>query len=98
MREATRTGWVVYSKRPFAGPEQVLAHLSRYTHRVGISNRRLLQVHRAAGTVTSDYKDYVDGARHKPLELPLEEFIRRLRLHFLQRRAGDVAIGFVCVR
>jgi len=83
MREATRTGWVVYSKRPFAGPEQVLAYLSRYTHRVGISNRRLLELDPAAGTVTFDYKDYADGARHKAMRLPLPEFIRRLRLHFL---------------
>ena len=86
MREATRQGWVVYSKRPFAGPEQVLAYLSRYTHRVGISNRRLLQLDRVAGTVTFDYKDYADGARHKPMQLGLEEFIRRLRLHFLPPR------------
>ena len=86
MREATRKGWVVYSKRPFAGPEQVLAYLSRYTHRVGISNRRLLQLDRSAGTVTFDYKDYADGARHKPMRLGLEEFIRRLRLHFLPPR------------
>jgi hypothetical protein len=83
MREAARQGWVVYSKRPFAGPEQVLAYLSRYTHRVGISNRRLLQLDRSAGTITFDYKDYADGARHKPMLLGLEEFIRRLRLHFL---------------
>ena len=86
MREAARQGWVVYSKRPFAGPEQVLAYLSRYTHRVGISNRRLLQLDRSAGTVTFDYKDYADGARHKPMRLGLEEFIRRLRLHFLPPR------------
>jgi hypothetical protein len=83
VREATRKPWVVYSKRPFAGPQQVLAYLSRYTHRVGISNRRLLQLDRAAGTVTFDYKDYADGAQHKPMRLALEEFIRRLRLHFL---------------
>ena len=83
MREATRQGWVVYSKRPFAGPQQVLAYLSRYTHRVGLSNRRLLQLDRRAGTVTFDYKDYADGARHKPMQLGLQEFIRRLRLHFL---------------
>ena len=83
MREAARQGWVVYSKRPFAGPQQVLAYLSRYTHRVGISNRRLLQLDRSAGTVTFDYKDYADGARHKSMTLGLDEFIRRLRLHFL---------------
>ena len=86
VREAARPGWVVYSKRPFAGPEQVLAYLSRYTHRVGISNRRLLQLDRSAGTVTFDYKDYADGAQHKPMQLGLDEFIRRLRLHFLPPR------------
>ena len=91
MREATRKGWVVYSKRPFAGPEQVLAYLSRYTHRVGLSNRRLLELDPAAGTVTFDYKDYADGARHKPMRLGLEEFLRRLRLHFLPP-------GFVKIR
>jgi hypothetical protein len=83
MRQATRKPWVVYSKRPFAGPQQVLAYLSRYTHRIGISNRRLLQLDPAAGTVTFDYKDYAQGARHKSMKLPSEEFIRRLRLHFL---------------
>jgi DNA-directed RNA polymerase subunit RPC12/RpoP len=86
VRQATRTSWVVYSKRPFAGLRQVLAYLSRYTHRVGISNRRLLQLDRSAGTLTFDYKDYADGARHKPMELALAEFIRRLRLHFLPSR------------
>jgi hypothetical protein len=86
IREATRKPWVVYSKRPFAGPEQVLAYLSRYTHRVGISNRRLLALDRQAGTVTFDYKDYANGARHKSMSLRLEEFIRRLRLHLLPPR------------
>ena len=86
VREATRKRWVVYSKRPFAGPEQVLGYLSRYTHRVGISNRRLLGLNRQEGTVTFDYKDYADGARHKSMTLPVEEFIRRLRLHLLPPR------------
>jgi hypothetical protein len=83
VRQAAEKGWVVYSKRPFAGPEQVLAYLSGYTHRVGISNRRLLGLDAAAGTVSFDYKDYADNARHKTTTLGLEEFIRRLRLHFL---------------
>ena len=74
------------SKRPFAGPQQVLAYLSRYTHRVGISNRRLLALDTEQQTVTFDYKDYADGARHKPMRLPLGEFIRRLRLHVLPPR------------
>jgi hypothetical protein len=86
VREATRKPWVVYSKRPFAGPEPVLAYLSRYTHRVGISNRRLQALDRPAATVTFDYKDYADGARPKSMTLPLSEFIRRLRLHLLPPR------------
>lgn len=86
VRDATRKRWVVYSKRPFAGPEQVLAYLSRYTHRVGLTNRRLLALDRQAGTVTFDYKDYADGARHKAMTLPVHEFIRRLRLHLLPQR------------
>jgi len=86
MRDATAKGWVVYSKRPFAGPQQVLAYLSRYTHRVGISNRRLLQLDRTTGTVSFDYKDYAQGARHKSIPLGLSEFLRRLRLHFLPPR------------
>jgi len=86
VREATRKPWVVYSKRPFAGPQQVLAYLSRYTHRVGISNRRLLALDRQAGTITFDYKDYAQGARHKSMTLPLSEFIRRVRLHLLPPR------------
>jgi Putative transposase/Transposase zinc-binding domain len=86
MRDATAKGWVVYSKRPFAGPQQVLAYLSRYTHRVGISNRRLLQLDRGTGTVSFDYKDYAQGARHKSMPLGLSEFLRRLRLHFLPPR------------
>lgn len=83
VRQATEKAWVVYTKRPFAGPEQVLAYLSRYTHRVGISNHRLRALDRPAGTVTFGYKDYADSARHKAMTLSLEEFIRRLRLHFL---------------
>lgn len=86
VRSATRQGWIVYSKRPFAGPRQVLAYLSRYTHRVGISNRRLLSLDSRQQTVTFDYKDYADEARHKSMHLSLDEFIRRLRLHFLPPR------------
>lgn len=86
VREATRKGWVVYSKRPFAGPQQVLAYLSRYTHRVGLSNRRLLALDPPQQIVTFDYKDYAEGARHKAMCLPLEEFIRRFCLHLLPPR------------
>jgi len=77
--------WVVYAKPPFAGPEAVLAYLSRYTHRVAISNRRLLAFDGA--TVTLVYKDYRrDGAdRQRVMILPADEFIRRFLLHVLPR-------------
>jgi hypothetical protein len=83
---AARKDWVVYSKRPFAGPEVVLKYLSRYTHRVGISERRLQAVDPEKQTVTFDYKDYGDGARRKTMTLGYEEFVRRLALHILPPR------------
>jgi hypothetical protein len=77
--------WVVYAKPPFAGPEAVLAYLSRYTHRVAISNRRLLAFDEAG--VTFRYKDYRrDGAdRQRVMTLGADEFIRRFLLHILPR-------------
>jgi hypothetical protein len=76
--------WAVYAKPPFAGPEAVLAYLSRYTHRVAISNRRLLAFD-AAG-VTFRYKDYRrDRDRQRVMTLATDEFIRRLLLHVLPR-------------
>jgi hypothetical protein len=77
--------WVVYAKRPFAGPEAVLAYLSRYTHRVAISNQRLLAFNEAG--VTFRYKDYRrDGAdRQRVMTLGADEFIRRFLLHLLPR-------------
>lgn len=83
MRQALAQPWVVYSKRPFAGPAQVLAYLSRYTHRAGMSNRRLLQLDPPRGTVSFSWKDYAAGARQKTMTLPVAEFIRRLCLHIL---------------
>ncbi len=76
---------MVYAKPPFAGPEAVLAYLSRYTHRVAISNRRLLAFN-AAG-VTFRYKDYRrDGTdRQQVMTLGADEFIRRFLLHVLPR-------------
>jgi hypothetical protein len=77
--------WVVYAKAPFAGPESVLAYLSRYTHRVAISNRRLIAFNEAG--VTFRYKDYRrDGAdRQQVMTLAADEFIRRFLLHVLPR-------------
>jgi hypothetical protein len=75
--------WVVYCKRPFGGPEQVLRYLARYTHRVAISNRRLIACD--DNGVTFKWKDYrVEGpARYKVMTLPTHEFIRRFLMHVL---------------
>jgi len=75
--------WVVYAKRPFAGPEAVLAYLSRYTHRVAISNSRLISLDDKK--VTFKWKDYraKDGDLHKTMALPIPEFIRRFLIHVL---------------
>ncbi len=77
--------WVVYAKAPFAGPQAVLAYLSRYTHRVAISNRRLIAFDECG--VTFGYKDYRrDGAdRQRIMTLATDEFIRRFLLHVLPR-------------
>jgi len=77
--------WVVYAKPPFAGPGAVLAYLSRYTHRVAISNRRLLALDERG--VTFRYKDYRrDGAeRYRTMTLAVDEFIRRFLLHVLPK-------------
>lgn len=84
LRQALRPQWVVYAKRPFAGPKEVLAYLSLYTHRVAISNRRLVAAD--AGSVTFDYKDYAHGAKHKRMTLRVDEFVRRFCLHVLPER------------
>ena len=73
--------WIVYAKAPFAGPQQVLDYLGRYTHRVAISNNRLLDIEE--GQVTFRYKDYHDGDAQKTMSLTAEEFIRRFLLHVL---------------
>lgn len=76
--------WVVYSKPPFGSPEQVLAYLARYTHRIAISNSRLIRLEN--GQVTFTYKDYSQGGRRREMTLPAEEFIRRFLLHVLPER------------
>lgn len=75
------TPWVVYAKQPFAGPEQVLDYLGRYTHRVAISNNRLLGV--TDSEVRFRYKDYARGNRRKVMGLDAYEFIRRFLSHVL---------------
>jgi hypothetical protein len=81
--------WVVYAKRPFGGPAQVLKYLARYTHRVAISNRRL--VHLSDERVTFRYTDYADDRRAKVMTLDADEFLRRFVQHVLPK-------GFVKVR
>jgi hypothetical protein len=78
-----RQEWVVYAKRPFAGPEAVLAYLSRYTHRVAIANSRLISFDKHG--VTFNWKDYraKGRTRHKTMTLATDEFIRRFLIHVL---------------
>lgn len=75
--------WVVYTKRPFAGPEQVLDYLGRYTHRVAISNYRLLSLD--DGVVRFRWRDYADHDRVKVMTLEVDEFLRRFLLHVVPR-------------
>ncbi|SPE38429.1 hypothetical protein SBA6_890003 [Candidatus Sulfopaludibacter sp. SbA6] len=88
-RKAGQLKRVVYAKRPFGGPEQVLRYLARYTHRVAISNRRLLSL--TDGRVAFEWKDYADGNQTKTMTLEAVEFIRRFLLHVLPS-------GFVHIR
>jgi len=81
--------WVVYAKKPFGGPAQVLKYLTAYTHRVALSNRRLVAL--SDSHVTLTYKDYADGCRRKELTLEALEFVRRFAMHIVPK-------GFVRVR
>ena len=76
-----QTEWVVYAKPPFAGPKQVLDYVGRYTHRVAISNNRLLGMDQ--DRVTFRWNDYRHNQRQKTMTLPAEEFIRRFLIHVL---------------
>jgi hypothetical protein len=89
LRQLFRQDWVVYAKPPFGGPEHVLHYLARYTHRVAISNHRLVNV--TDDGVTFRWKDYAHGSQIKTMTVSAEEFLRRLCLHVLPR-------GFVRIR
>jgi predicted RNA-binding Zn-ribbon protein involved in translation (DUF1610 family) len=89
LRCLFRHDWVVYSKRPFGGPEHVLRYLGAYTHRVGISNSRLLAL--ADGAVSFRWRDSTHGNSKRVMTLPVDEFLRRFLLHLLPR-------GFVRIR
>jgi len=81
LAPARKAEWCVYAKPPFAGPEQVLTYVARYTHRVAISNNRLVGIDQ--GKVRFRWKDYRNGGRQKTMSLAADEFIRRFLLHVL---------------
>jgi hypothetical protein len=89
LRTLFRQDWVVYAKPPFGGPEHVLHYLARYTHRVAISNHRLIQL--ADGQVTFRWKDYAHGNKKRKMTVSADEFLRRFMLHVLPK-------GFVRIR
>jgi hypothetical protein len=86
LRRLCRPQWVVYTKRPFAGPQAVLGYLCRYTHRVAITNSRLEVLDQQNGTLSFRYKDYAHQGQLRSMRLPLEEFLRRFCLHILPPR------------
>jgi hypothetical protein len=81
LAELRQSEWVVYAKPPFGGPEKVLDYLGRYTHRVAISNHRIVSVD--GGKVAFRWRDYRHGSRQRTLTLDADEFIRRFLLHVL---------------
>lgn len=83
LRPIYQKEWVVYAKAPFGGPQQVINYLGRYTHRVAISNERILKVEQ--GQVCFRYKDYAKGGKSQVMSLSAEEFMRRFLLHILPR-------------
>jgi len=89
LRTLFRHDWVVYAKRPFGGPEHALRYLGAYTHRVAISNHRLVALH--DGNVTFRWRDSAHGNKKRLMTLPVDEFLRRFLLHLLPR-------GFVRIR
>jgi Putative transposase/Transposase zinc-binding domain len=89
LTASARTDWIVYAKLPFGGPGQVLKYLARYTHRVAITNRRM--VASEDGKVRFRWKDYAHGGREKTMTLDASEFLRRFLLHVLPS-------GFVRIR
>jgi hypothetical protein len=97
LSQAAGKEWVVYAKRPFGGPAQVLSYLAAYTHRIAISERRLVSFD--GERVRFLYKDYRDGNREKTMELDADEFLRRYLLHVLPERFVRIRhFGFLANR
>jgi len=82
-KNLVKTPWVVYCKQPFAGPEQVIEYMGRYTHKVAISNHRLRSIY--ADKISFTAKDYRKGGQKHLISLSQQEFIRRLSLHILPK-------------
>jgi hypothetical protein len=83
MNQMYQTNWVVYAKQPFGGPEQVIEYLGRYTHKVAISNHRILAYDQQTHSVTFQWKDYADGGAQKVMTIADKEFVRRFEQHVL---------------
>lgn len=97
LRKMHKSGWVVYAKKPFAGPKQVIEYLGRYSHRVAISNHRIVSINE--GKVTFSYKDYRHGNGQKLMTLDAVEFLRRFCLHILPPRFVKIRhYGFLSSR
>jgi hypothetical protein len=77
--------WIVYAKAPLAGPYAVIEYLGRYTHKVAISNHRIMDIDEQNNTVTFAYKDYADGNKQKQMTLDSKEFVRRFIQHILPK-------------
>lgn len=77
--------WVVYAKTPFGKPENVIAYLGRYTHKIAISNHRIININKQKKTVTFRVKDYRKNGQTSILKLTTKEFIRRFQLHILPK-------------
>lgn len=80
-----RKDWIVYAKKPFGGPAQVINYLGRYTHKTAITNQRIKMIDEAAQTVSFTYKDYADNSRQKTMTLRAREFVRRFEQHILPK-------------
>jgi hypothetical protein len=96
LRLLFHSDWVVYSKWPFGGPEHVLRYLGAYTHRVAISNHRLVAL--ADGQVTFRWRDSAHGNKKRLISLPVDEFLRRFLLHLLPRFVRIRNLGFLANR
>ena len=86
INDMYKKDWIVYAKAPFGGPHAVIEYLGRYTHKVAISNHRMININDEDGSVTFEYKDYADDNKQKQMTLSGIEFIRRFEQHILPAR------------